>query len=77
METSRKQLHSINPVPLLFNNKEGGSSAELIIVMEVVVFFIFLFYFNNAVVISNLAKNRISFVWKVISISGSYKCHSY
>lgn len=63
-------------MPMLLNNKEGGSSAaELVLVMDTVVFF-GLFYFNIDAVISNLGKNRISFVWKVISIPG-YKCHSY
>lgn len=47
---------------LLINKEEGSSAAELVLVMDAVVFFGGLFYFNFDVVISNLAKNRISFV---------------
>lgn len=61
---------------LLINKEEGSSAAELVLVMDAVVFFGGLFYFNFDVVISNLAKNRISFVWNVISIPG-YKCYSF
>lgn len=60
METSRKQLHSNNAVPMLLNNEGEGSFAELHQDEGDGLFC--LLYFNIDMVISHLAKNRFCFV---------------